>query len=265
MPTELPKWWVPASIDLERPNAARVYDYLLGGGCNFEPDRLFADQLLATNPEAEDMIRLNRAFLGRAVRFCMKQGIRQFLDFGSGLPTAGNVHEIAERAAPGCRVVYVDNEPITVEHSQLMLDDNDHAAVVLADVVDVDAVLRSQPVHRLIDFTQPVAVIMAAVLHFVPDSADPYGVVARYVQAMTSGSFLVVSHGAGADQQLLQYGRQLYGHSSTPRTRDDVRTLLAGTQLVEPGVVWTPQWRPEFDPGNHPERARIYVAVGCKP
>lgn len=256
---------MPASIDLDRPNAARVYDYLLGGGCNFEPDRVFADTLLKTNPEADEMVRLNRAFLGRAVRFCVSQGVRQFLDLGSGLPTAGNVHEIAERAAPGCRVVYVDNEPIAVEHGQLMLDGNDHAAVAWADVVDVDAVLGSQPVQRLIDFTQPVAITMAAVLHFVPDSADPYQVVARYVQAMTSGSFLVVSHGAGADERLLQYGRQLYGQPITPRTREDIRALLADTQLVDPGVVWTPQWRPEFDPGHHPERARIYAAVGRKP
>jgi hypothetical protein len=260
----LPPWW-PSSIDVERPNAARVNDYLLGGGCNFEPDRVFADQLLQTNPEVEGIVRHNRAFLGRAVRFCVEQGIRQFLDLGSGLPTMGNVHEIAERVAPGCRVVYVDNEPIAVKHSQLMLDDNPNAAVVLADVVDVDTVLSSQPVRRLIDLTQPVAVIMAAVLHFVPDSADPYPVVTHYLQAIASGSFLVVSHGASNDRQLVGYGQQLYGDNITPRTRDDIQAFLVGTHIVEPGVVWTPQWRPEFDPGNHPEQARFYAAVGRKP
>ncbi len=264
MPTELPEW-VPASIDLERPNAARVYDYLLGGARNFEPDRVFADHVLQTNPEAEEMVRHHRAFVGRAVRFCVAHGIRQFLDLGSGIPTVGNVHEIAQRTAPGCRVVYVDNEPIVAEHSQLMLDGNDNTAIVLADLVDVDTVLGSKPVQRLLDFTQPVAVILAAVLHFVPDSANPSNVVARYIKAMTSGSYLVLSHGACFDQQLLHYGRQLYGHNLTPRTREDIQAFLADTQIVDPGVVWTPQWHPEFDPGNHPEQAKIYAAVGHKP
>lgn len=260
-----PPWWIPSSIDLERPNAARIYDYLLGGGCNFEPDRVFADHLLETNPEAEGIVRHNRAFVGRAVRLCVEQGIRQFLDLGAGIPTVGSVHEIVQRAASGCRVVYVDNEPIAVVHSQLMLDGNPNAAVVLADLVDVDAVLGSQGVYRLLDFTQPVAVILTAVLHVVPDSADPYGVVARYVRAMASGSVLVVSHPACVDRRLFQYSRQLYGQDSTSRTIEDIHALLTGTELLGPGVVWTPQWRPEFEPGDHPEQAGMYAAVGRKP
>jgi hypothetical protein len=259
---------LPVDLDLKRPNAARVYDYLLGGGCNFEVDRKFAEKLLETNPEAEAAVRHNRAFLGRAVRFCVQQGIRQFLDLGSGIPTVGNVHEIAQGMAPECRVVYVDNEPIAVAHSQLMLQHSQNADVVLADLVDVDTVLHAAPVQRLIDFTQPVAVILACVLHFVPDTAHPHAAVARYVKTMASGSFLVLSHGARADLHRVQQAWRLYDQSSTPaggRTREDVHALMAGTDLIDPGIVWTCQWRPEHDPGEHPERTRIYAAVGHKP
>jgi hypothetical protein len=267
MQTGLPRW-AAASIDLERPNAARVYDYLLGGGCNFEADRAFADKLLSRVPEAETILQHNRAFLGRAVRFCVEQGIRQFLDLGSGIPTVGNVHEIAQRVAPGCRVVYVDNEPVAVAHSELMLEHNDDAGVVLADLLDVDAVLGSEPVRRLLDFTQPMAVILAAVLHFVPDEANPHRVVARYVDAMASGSFLVLSHGASSGRERYQVIGQMYRQIGTPaagRTHEQVHAFLTGTEIIEPGVVWTQQWRPEFDPGEHPEPAAIYAAVGHKP
>lgn len=198
-------------------DAARVYDYLLGGACNFKVDREFAEKLLETNPDIEAAVRHNRAFLGRAVRFCVEQSIRQFLDLGSGVPTVGNVHEIAQSMAPGCRVVYVDHEPIAVAHSHLMLEHNQDADALLVDLLDVDTVLGSEPVRRLLDFTQPVAVIMAAVLHFVPDSADPHATVARYVDEMPPGS-----------------------------------------------LVWTTQWRPEFNPRAKPEPAWLYAAVGRK-
>jgi hypothetical protein len=267
MTMELPGW-VPPGIDVNRPNAARVYDYLLGGGCNFEVDRVFARQLQQITPHVERSMQDNRAFLGRAVRFCVEQGVRQFLDLGSGIPTVGNVHEIAQRLAPDARVVYVDHEPIAVAHSQLILTGNDNADVVLADLLQVDSVLSSQPVRRLLDFTQPMAVILAAVLHFVPDDAGPYGVVARYVDAMPSGSFLVVSHGVRAEQQREEDTYRLYNQSSTPaagRTREEVHAFLAGTEIVNPGVVWTSQWRPEFDPGEYLHQAGVYAAVGRKP
>jgi hypothetical protein len=264
---ELPDW-APAGIDLRRPNAARVYDYLLGGGANFEIDRVFARKLLEHVPEAAAVLRQNRAFLARAVRFCVGQGIRQFLDLGSGIPTVGNVHEIAQRLAPECRVVYVDNEPIAMAHCDLMLEDNDNAAAVLGDLLDVAAVLGSAPVRRLIDFAQPVAVILAAVLHFVPDEANPYDAVAGYVDAMAPGSFLVLSHGARTGQQRYQSLRRMYDQSSTPaavRTREQIQAFMTGTEVVEPGVVWTPRWRPESTTGDHPEAEVIYAAVGRKP
>src|SRR5436190_2007990 len=142
-------WWAPQHIDLEKPNAARVYDYMLGGGCNFEQDRKFAEQFLRVLPDGDRAFRANRAFLGRAVRFCVEAGIRQFLDLGSGIPTVGNVHEIAQGMAPECRVVYVDNEPVAVAHSAAILEGNDRAAVLQADLSDVATVLGSESVARL--------------------------------------------------------------------------------------------------------------------
>ena len=266
MPMELPSW-APRDVDVKRPNAARVYDYLLGGACNFKVDRDFAEKLRDNNPEIAGAMRNNRAFLGRAVRFCVDQGIRQFLDLGSGVPTVGNVHEIAQGTAPGSRVVYVDNEPVAVAHSQLMLKDNPDAEALLADMLDVETVLESEPVRRLIDFTQPVAVIMAAVLHFVPDSADPHGIVARYVAAMAPGSFLVLSHGVTAEEERVRKGWQLYKQSNTPafgRTHEEIQALMAGTDLIDPGMVWTTEWRPEFNPRAHPQPAWLYAGVGRK-
>lgn len=228
---------------------------------------MFAKKLLEHTPEAAAVLRHNRAFLGRAVRFCVEQGIRQFLDLGSGIPTTGNVHEIAQRMAPECRVAYVDNEPIAVAHCELMLEHNDNAEAVLADLLDVNAVLGSEPVRRLIDFTQPIAVILAAVLHFVPDEANPHDAVAGYVGAMAPGSFLVLSHGARTGQQRYQTLRRMYDQSSTPaavRTREQIQAFMTGTDIVEPGVVWTPRWRPDITTGDHPEAEVIYAAVGRK-
>jgi hypothetical protein len=267
MPTDLPGW-APSDVDVERPNAARVYDYLLGGACNFKVDREFGEKLLENNPEVEGAVRHNRAFLGRAVRFCVDQGVRQFLDLGSGIPTVGNVHEIAQQADPESRVVYVDHEPVAVAHSGLMLNHNENAEALLANLLDVDAVLGAEPVQRLIDRTQPMAVIMAAVLHFVPDSADPHGAVARYVEAMAPGSYLVLSHGVRAEEERVRQGYRLYDQSSTPaggRTREEVRAFFAGTDVVDPGVVWTTEWRPEFNPRAQPEPAWLYAGVGRKP
>jgi hypothetical protein len=266
MRSELPQR-LRVSIDVERPNAARVYNYLLGGGCNFAADRAFAHKLLECAPEVETILQHNRAFLGRAVRFCVEQGIRQFLDLGSGIPTVGNVHEVAQRLAPESRVVYVDNEPIAVAHCELALEHVENADVVQADLVDVDAVLGSGPVRRLLDLTQPVAVILAAVLHFVPDQANPWHAVARYVEAMPSGSLLVLSHGVRTGQPRFQAVRQLYtqgGMSTASRTRAEIEAFLTGTEMVEPGLVWTAQWRPDARTADRPETRLIYAAVGRK-
>jgi hypothetical protein len=255
--------WAPESVDLDRPNAARVYDYLLGGAANFEVDRVFAEQLLEMMPQARSAARLNRAFLRRAVRFCAEAGITQFLDIGSGVPTAGNVHEIA----PDATVLYVDNEPVAVTHSELLLRDNPNASVMLGDLTDPEPVLA----NPAIDFTRPVALLMLAVLHFIPDEGGPREAVARYVSALAPGSYLVLSHGI---ERTSMPGSQnvdrLYETSANPgvrRTAADVATFFDGLELVEPGLVWTPQWRPETpdDVISDPESALVMAGVARKP
>jgi hypothetical protein len=259
--------WAPESIDLDRPNAARIYDYLLGGAANFEQDRVFAEKLLEVMPLARSAARLNRAFLRRAVRFCVESGVRQFVDVGSGIPTVGNVHEIAQAVDPAARVLYVDNEPVAVTHSELLLNDNPNAMVMRGDLTDPDPVLASP----LIDWSQPVAVLMVAVLHFIPDSAAPHDAVTKYVSGMAPGSFLVLSH--GVENPSLE-GREevdrLYQESSSPgvrRTPDDIARFFTGLDFVEPGLVWTPEWRPESaeDVGAHPEASLVFAGVARKP
>lgn len=270
MPAERPPW-APQNIDLDKPNAARVYDYYLGGGCNFQHDRDFAEKFLELVPGVDKSLRANRAFLGRAVRFCVNAGIRQFLDIGSGIPTVGNVHEIAQKMAPECRIVYVDNEPIAVAHSETILEGNDNAAVLQADLCDPETILSSASVRRLIDFDEPMALLMVAVLHFVPEPSDPRSAIARYLAPMASGSYFVVSHGTshGFDDMPPGADRE-YDRTTTPfisRTRQQVQDLMAGTELVEPGLVWTPQWRPDSpeDVGDRPELMAIFAGVGRKP
>jgi hypothetical protein len=261
--------WAPVGVDLDSPNAARVYDYLLGGACNFARDREFAEQLLAIIPEVREVSRRNRAFLRRAVRFCLANGIRQFLDLGSGIPTVGNVHEIAQQQVPDCRIVYVDNEAVAVAHSELILEHNEHADAVQANLLDVDRVLTAEPVRRLIDLDQPVAVLVAAVLHFVPDSENPGAALARYVDATAPGSYLVLTHAAKEDLPRSTDGWKLYERTNTPgggRTREEVAAFMAGTDLVEPGVVWLSEWRPELpEDAVDPEHSIAYAAVGRKP
>jgi hypothetical protein len=259
--------WAPESIDLDRPNAARIYDYLLGGAANFEQDRVFAEKLLEVVPLARSAARLNRAFLRRAVRFCVESGIRQFVDVGSGIPTVGNVHEIAQAIDPSVRVLYVDNEPVAVTHSELLLKDNPNTAAVLGDLTDPEPVLASP----LIDFSQPVGLLMVAVLHFVPDSASPHEAVARYVSAMAPGSYLALSHGVeNPSLDVREEVDRLYQESSNPgvrRTPDDITRFFQGLEFVEPGLVWTPEWRPDSpeDVGEHPEASLVFAGVARKP
>ena len=186
--------WVPQGLDTGKPSAARLYDYLLGGGHNFAGDRALAEKFLQAQPNARTIARLNRAFLRRVVLFMMDRGIRQFLDLGSGIPTVGNVHEIAQKADPEAHVVYVDFEEVAVAHSQLILEGNDNAGVVQADMCRPDDVLSDPVVKDLIDFSQPVGLLMVAVLHFVSDEKGPAEVVARYRDAMPSGSLIALSH-----------------------------------------------------------------------
>lgn len=255
--------WAPEHIDLDRPNAARIYDYLLGGAANFETDRVFADQLLEMVPNARLAAKSNRAFLRRAVRFCVEAGITQFLDIGSGVPTAGNVHEIA----PDATVLYVDNEPVAVTHSELLLRDNPRASVMLGDLTDPEPILA----NPAIDYTRPVALLMVAVLHFIPEETNPRAAVARYIDALPSGSYVVLSH--GVERTPLPSGEdvdRLYEQSANPgvrRTLDEVKAFFGDLELVEPGLVWTPQWRPESpdDVLDDPASALVMAGVARKP
>ncbi|CAM04603.1 S-adenosyl methyltransferase [Saccharopolyspora erythraea NRRL 2338] len=264
--------WLTADHDLDRPNGARIYDFYLGGQNNLLCDRTYARRLLALVPDLRHAALENRACMRRVVRMFAERGIRQFLDLGSGIPTAGNTHETAREVAPDCRVVYVDSEPMAVAHGELLLDGDPNTAIVRKDVRDVRAVLDDEQTRRLLDFDQPVAVLLFALMQFIPDDDDPEGMLGQYRDALVPGSYLALSHLTGDDRpEEMEAVRQLTMHEGRPntlRSRERVRELLAGFELVEPGVVHLPQWRP--DPGHRDDeipvdRSMAYVAVGCKP
>ena len=260
----------PGDIDLTRPSAARVYDYYLGGAHNFAVDREMAEQAISMWPELPMIMQANRAFLRRAVRFCVDAGVRQFLDLGSGIPTVGNVHEVARQAAPDARVVYVDSDPIAVAYSKNILGSDPLTVAVQADMRRPEQVLDSAEVRSLLNFDEPIAVMMVAVLHFVPDSDDPAAILARYRDATAPGSFLVVSHASQEGQlEKAESHRDLYQRTPTPmtmRSKSEVIDLFAGFDLVDPGVVFLPLWRPVSvdDIDEHPERLAGLAAVGRK-
>lgn len=262
--------WVPPEMDLSRPSVARIYDCLLGGAHNFDADRQIARKLLAIQPNVRDIARRNRAFLQRVVRYLVGQGVRQFLDLGSGIPTAGNVHEVAQQAAPGSRVVYVDYETVAVAHSRLLLTGNDDADIVFADVTRTDDVLGAPATRRLLDLDRPVGVLAVTLGHYIPPSADPVGMFARYRDVTPPGSYLALTHLTN-DFESVHGDEIVETMRSTqdnvfPRTRAEVLDMFAGYDLVEPGMVTTSHWRP--DPGItvavDPEDDGLYAAVGRK-
>lgn len=241
--------WVPQLVDTTVPSGARTYDFLLGGSHNFTADREMADQVERAVPGIRDAARLNRAFLARAVRFMVGQGIRQFLDIGSGIPTVGNVHEIAQQEDPECRVVYVDRDPIAVAHSELMLAGNERAAMVQADMRDPDTVLGERT-RALLNFDEPVGLLFLLVLHWVPDEADPAALVTRYRDVLAPGSYLAITHMTDDIQKdkisrVAGIVRRSRGDGQVfPRTRAEVAAMFGDFELVEPGLVPTGTWRP---------------------
>lgn len=263
--------WVPDTVDISVPNSARMYDYLLGGGHNFAADRELAERGEALVPGARALARLNRAFLRRVVLFLISQGVRQFLDLGSGIPTAGNVHEIAQQADPGARVVYVDREPVAVAHTRRLLAGNDGAVMVNADLGAPYAVLRAAETRRLLDFDRPLGLLTVSVLHWVPDGRDPAQLVATYRDALAPGSFIGLSHlTADFRPEQIAASVKLAERSAErlyPRSRDEIERLMSGFELVEPGVVSTPHWRPESAdrPDAATEPVDYLAAVGRKP
>lgn len=262
--------WAPDEIDLERPSAARVYDFYLGGAHNFAPDREMAQQAMRMWPELPRIMQANRAFLRRAVRFLVQQGIRQFIDIGSGIPTVGNVHEVAQQADPSVSVVYVDIDPVAVTHSRLILADDTWTTVVQEDLRNPEGLLEHPELRALIDTDQPVAVLMVAVLHFIDDSDRPTEIIARYREAIPPGSHLVISHASYDGQpELAKSHQELYQRTRTPmtmRSRAEITAFFDGFTLVDPGVVWLPLWRPNPDDeiGDHPERTTGFAGVGRK-
>lgn len=263
--------WAPPEVDLDRPSAARMYDYTLGGSHNFAADRQLAEQIRQFVPEGPEIARANRAFLRRAVRFLIGEGVCQFLDLGSGIPTVGNVHEVAQQTDPEARVVYVDNDPVAVAHTRSILAGDERAAVVHADLLRPDDVLAAPEVRGLLDLTQPVGLLTVSVLHFVSDDAGLGGVLARYRDAVVPGSYLALSHGTHeTDPEREERAKALYARSANPltvRTREEITALFDGFDLVEPGVVWLPQWRPDSpgDVDGRPERFLALAGAGRKP
>jgi len=259
--------WSPDDIDPEIPSSARMYDYVLGGFNNFEVDRNLADWVMTTMPEVAQGARDNRAFLRRLVTFLVQEaGIDQFLDLGSGIPTAGNVHEIAQRLHPGARVAYVDIDPVAVSASRQLLAGNPDATAIRADLTDVGEILADPEVAALLDVTRPMAVLLVSVLHFVPESANPGAAIARLRDAVAPGSYLAISHFTdegreGDAERIVAMSRQT-PTTTAPRSRAQIEALFDGFTLLEPGVVDVSRWRPE-EPGTAPTSfSGWYCGVG---
>jgi hypothetical protein len=244
---------VPADVDPARPSPARIYDYLLGGTNNFESDRMAAEQLKQQIPEIADAAWANRGFHQRAAKWIAEQGVRQFIDIGSGLPAVGNTHDVIRRVAPDVRVVYIDNDPMVLASSSALIGDDKDAVVVLADMRDPDAVLGAPGLRSLIDFAEPTALLITGVLHFIADDSGPRALVARYLDALAGGSYFAMSHqtadhmpNVGA-QALSEVGRLSAG-GSFARSKEEVRAFFSGLEIVppypgaQPDVTWIGLW-----------------------
>jgi hypothetical protein len=259
------------AFDTSVAHQARVYDYLLGGKDNYAADRAAAKAWLQVNPDTVFTVRANRAFLGRAVRYLTAEaGIRQFLDIGTGIPTAGNTHHVAQAIAPETRAVYVDYDPVVLAHARALLNSHEAGTTeyIDSDLRDTGTILDQA--RELLDFTQPVAITLIAILHAMPDSDDPHAIVASLLDAVPPGSYLAISH-MGSDlissetlQEMKDIGKQMSQQQYTHRSRGQVAQFFDGTDLVEPGLVPVHEWRPE--PGtDHTRNSFIWSAVGRKP
>ncbi|MFD7406422.1 SAM-dependent methyltransferase [Streptomyces sp. NPDC059866] len=247
--------WAPRSIDISVPSVARMYDYYLGGSHNFEVDREAARRAMEFMPGLPKIMQANRAFMRRAVRYAVGEGITQFLDVGSGIPAFGNVHEVAQQARPGARVVYVDHDPVAVAHSEAVLEGNENADVAAADLRKPHEILSSPQVEHLLDLKRPVALLLVAILHFVEDADDPYGAVAQLSDALAPGSMLVLTHasyeGIPLPPERTSGTVDVYKDLRNPlimRSRDEIARFFEGYDMVEPGLVPMPVWRPDTEP-----------------
>ncbi|NUP38591.1 MAG: SAM-dependent methyltransferase [Streptomyces sp.] len=263
-----------AEIDTSRPHPARMYDYYLGGRDNYEVDREAAQRVIDLFPDAKPGARANRSFMHRAVRFLAKSGIRQIIDIGTGIPTAPNTHQIAHEVSPDVRVAYVDNDPIVATHAGAHLLGAGNTGFFLADLRDPESILRHPTISELIDFDQPVGLMLVAILHFIRDDEDPAGLVAAYRDALPAGSLLVLSHATadfhppetGAGEATAVYRDSRATATFHTRPHAEVLDLFDGFDLLDPGLVQLPLWRPDGPAPTDREIARvgIYGGVGVK-
>jgi SAM-dependent methyltransferase len=232
-------------IDTTRPHPARIYDFLLGGKDNFQVDRDAAEKVVAAVPSARAEVRANREFLRRVVAYAAGHGISQFLDIGTGIPTVGPTHEIAQRVNPEARVAYVDNDPIVLAHSRALLTTDDRTVTIQADVREPDAILGHPAVRELLDFDEPIALMFVGLLYFVDDRDDPWSLIARYRDALTPGSHLLLSH--IIDTVETRSAAKAYETATSglsPRSPERITAMFDGWKLVEPGVVPIHDWHP---------------------
>ena len=263
--------WAPDEIEIERPSAARMYDFYLGGSHNFAADRQLAARTIEAWPDVANLCQANRAFLSRSVTHLASLGIDQYLDLGSGIPTAGNVHEVVHAINPRARVVYVDADPVAIAHSAAILEGVPGATSLYADLRNPATVLASSQVTEFLDLTRPVALLMFASLPFVPDQDDPAAIVASYRDATAPGSYLALSHGTSDYRpEAVRRVEDVYtqaSHAMRLRSRADISAMMDGYELLEPGLVDVIHWRPDpqsaADPlGGDVARYSILAAVG---
>jgi hypothetical protein len=268
---------VPPGVDASTPSPARLYDYFLGGTHNLAVDREAAERFRAVVPEIVDATWANRGFHGRAAVSLARQGIRQFIDIGSGLPTQNNTHEAVRRVAPDARVVYVDNDPMVAAHSGPLLAGDGTTTLIMADIREPDSVLGDPELRRLIDFAEPAGVLMTAVLHFVADDADPWGLVARYMEAVAPGSYLALSHGTydKMPPNSIEAGNQTYAQAAERvylRSKPEVERFFTGLELMspylgaDPMITYVGLWGAEdLDAADTDGSRAIYCGVARRP
>ncbi|WP_411080151.1 SAM-dependent methyltransferase [Streptomyces sp. cmx-18-6] len=244
--------WAPQGIDISVPSVSRMYDFYLGGSHNFEVDREAARKAMEFLPGLPKIMQANRAFMRRAVRYAVDAGIDQFLDIGSGIPTFGNVHEVAQAADPRAKVAYVDHDPVAVAHSQAVLEGDDRAVIASADLRRPKEILANPEITRLLDLNRPVALLLVAVLHFIEDADDPRGAVAELREALAPGSLIVLTHasyeGIPLSEEEAGGAVGVYRTTRSPlimRSREEIGAFFEGYEMVEPGLVSMPEWRPD--------------------
>jgi hypothetical protein len=263
--------WAPPEVDISRPSASRIYDVFLGGSHNFAADREVAAKAVAHMPELPMVLRENRRFLWRAVGMLAGPlGMRQFLDLGSGIPTVGNVHEIAQQVDPACRVVYVDIDPIAVLHSRAILQGNANATAIRADFRRPLPILQDPALRDMLDLRRPVAVLLVAALHFIPDAEDPASIVTQLRDAVAPGSYLAISHASdeGKAPSGQAEAQQVYARSDNAvimRPRAALERFFRGWEFVDPGLTRMPLWHPDETPGPDAADYPGFCAVARKP